>query len=170
MTAGIVALICILDWPLRLNIFVNFISETILFGFKAGAVLRIASTQLPKLLRVPSGGDHFFERLLLLGRQLGDTNPFVFMVGISLALLAIGEHLFLRRPVALMVVVLSIALVPFLGLDRHGLIVIGVIPAELPLFGLPVIGIKHVEDLVAFASPVYSSRISRAYRRSGLSH
>jgi MFS superfamily sulfate permease-like transporter len=68
LTAGIVALICFLAWLLRLSNFVNFISETILLGFKAGAALSIASMQLPKLFGLPGGGSHFIQRIIILGR------------------------------------------------------------------------------------------------------
>ncbi len=44
-------------WALKLSSLVSFISETVLLGFKAGAALAIAMTQLPKLLAVPGGGN-----------------------------------------------------------------------------------------------------------------
>ena len=74
LTALVVAALGALAWVLRLSGLVNFISETILVGFKAGAALTIALTQLPKLFGVPGGGDHFFERLWTLLGQLGETN------------------------------------------------------------------------------------------------
>ena len=57
LTALVFAGMCILAWMLRLSTLVNFISETILLGFKAGAALTIAMTQLPKLFGVPGGGE-----------------------------------------------------------------------------------------------------------------
>src|SRR5215470_7164788 len=74
LTALIVAAVFALAWLLRLSVLVSFISESILTGFKAGAALVIASTQLPKLFGVPGGGDNFFERLSLLGQQVPGTN------------------------------------------------------------------------------------------------
>ena len=76
----------VLAWLLRLSGLVSFISETILLGFKAGAALTIAMTQLPKLFGVPGGGDHFFERIWTLAGQLGETNLAV--LGFGLAALA----------------------------------------------------------------------------------
>src|SRR5437660_12483071 len=52
LTALIVAGVFVLAWLLRLSVLVSFISESILTGFKAGAALVIASTQLPKLFGV----------------------------------------------------------------------------------------------------------------------
>ncbi len=70
----------------------SFVSETILPGFKAGAALTIALTQLPKLFGVPGGGEHFFERLWILGQQLPELNWVVLGFGLSaLSLLLVGE-------------------------------------------------------------------------------
>src|SRR6476620_8165289 len=73
-TALLMAGVYFLAWLLRLSVLVNFISESILAGFKAGAALVIASTQLPKLFGVPGGGDDFFERIWLVMQQLGSTS------------------------------------------------------------------------------------------------
>ena len=57
LTALVFAGMCVLAWMLRLSTLVNFISETILLGFKAGAALTIAMTQLPKLFGVQAAGN-----------------------------------------------------------------------------------------------------------------
>jgi high affinity sulfate transporter 1 len=152
MTAALVGIIYILAWVMRLNSFVNFISETILLGFKAGAALSIASTQLPKLFGIPVNGDNFFERITSLVQQLGNTNPAIFMLGASaLLLLLAGERLFPGRPVALVVVALSTWAVLFFDLTGYGIRVVGQIPAGLPTFGLPSIGPQHIEGLLELA-------------------
>src|SRR5262245_27824234 len=71
LTAFTVALLCLLAWAFRLSALVKLISDSILVGFKAGAGLTIAMTQLPSLLGVSSGGHNFFERAVLLAGQLG---------------------------------------------------------------------------------------------------
>ena len=48
LTALSVAVICVLAFIFKLSSLVSFISESILLGFKAGAALSIASTQLPQ--------------------------------------------------------------------------------------------------------------------------
>ena len=53
---------------------VKLISDSILVGFKTGAGLTIAMTQLPSLFGVPGGGHNFFERVYLLpGNLAGST-------------------------------------------------------------------------------------------------
>ena len=73
LTALVIAVMCALAWLLRLSSLVNFISETILLGFKAGAACTIAMTQLPKLFGVKGGGEGFFERLGVAGRPASPT-------------------------------------------------------------------------------------------------
>jgi sulfate permease, SulP family len=129
LTAGLF----VLAWLLRLSVIVNFISESILTGFKAGAALSIIVTQLPRLLGVPGGGGDFSSRLVQIVRQLGDANPVVLTVGlVAVGLLMIGNKWLPGRPVALVVVVLSLLAVPLLALPEHGVNVVGQLPAGLP--------------------------------------
>src|SRR5256885_2096333 len=66
LAAGMVALLCVIAWLLRLSMLVRLISDSILVGFKAGPGLTIAMTEIPSLLGVSGGGHNFFERAALL--------------------------------------------------------------------------------------------------------
>jgi high affinity sulfate transporter 1 len=135
---------------------VSFISETILVGFKAGAALTIALTQLPKLFGVPGGGDHFFERLWILASQLGQTNVVVLVLGlVALILLVLGNRLFPGRPVALFVVALAIAAVSLAGLERYGVAIVGAIPAGLPEIAWPSLRIRDVDGVLPLAAACF---------------
>jgi high affinity sulfate transporter 1 len=148
----VVALLCVLAWLLRLSTLTNFISETILLGFKAGAALTIASTQLAAFLGVPGGGDNFFERIYVVCSQLGQLTPAITAVGlISLALLVCGELYLPGRPAALMVVALSIAAVSFTALGELPLTLVGSVPAGLPHLALPGLRPRDVDGLVPLA-------------------
>jgi sulfate permease, SulP family len=93
LTALTVAVLCLLAWLFRLSVLVKLISDSILVGFKAGAGLTIAMTQLPSLFGVPGGGHNFFERALLFIGQLGQTQLLVLAVGtIAILLLVFGER------------------------------------------------------------------------------
>jgi sulfate permease, SulP family len=129
----LVALFFVVAWLLRLSVIVNFISESILVGFKAGAAISIISTQLPKLFGVKGGGEDFFSRVWMVIQQLGDTNLVVLAVGVAaILLLVMGNKWLPGRPVALGVVIFSLVAVPVLGLAQHGVTVVGNLPAGLP--------------------------------------
>lgn len=135
LTAVFMAVVFALAWLLRLSVLVNFISDSILTGFKAGAAISIASTQLPKLFGVPGGGDDFFERLWHLAQQMGTTNPWALGIGLAaLVLLLLGDKFLPGRPVALLVVLLSILAVWLAPFEEYGVKIVGDIPAGLPRF------------------------------------
>jgi high affinity sulfate transporter 1 len=157
LTALIVAGIFALAWLLRLSVLVNFISESILTGFKAGAALVIASTQLPKLFGVQGGGDDFFERLGLLVQQAPDTNLITLAIGVAAVLvLILGDRFLPGRPVALAVVLVALLAASLGAIEERGVKVVGELPAGLPEFGLAgtalgAIGIEEVRQLTRLA-------------------
>src|SRR6267154_1463335 len=81
LAAFTVAMLCVIAWLLRLSALVKLISDSVLVGFKAGAGLTIAMTQLPSLIGVGGGGHNFFERAALLAGQIGEANYFVLAIG-----------------------------------------------------------------------------------------
>ncbi|WP_042259196.1 SulP family inorganic anion transporter [Paraburkholderia heleia] len=152
LTAILIAVMCLIGWILRLSSLVNFISETILLGFKAGAALTIALTQLPKLFGVKGGGEQFFDRISILIGQLPDTQLVVLAFGIcALVLLVLGEKFLPGRPVALFVVALSIVLLSLTPLGAMGFKVVGALPRGLPVFHLPSLRIRDVDGIVPLA-------------------
>ena len=152
LTALVIAGMCLLAWLLRLSSLVNFISETILLGFKAGAALTIAMTQLPKLFGVTGGGEHFFERIVILWGQLPETNFVVLAFGvIALALLLLGEKFLPGRPVALLVVVVSIVALSVTPLAELGFKIVGELPKGLPDFRLPELRVRDVDGVLPLA-------------------
>jgi high affinity sulfate transporter 1 len=156
LTALVMAVLGVIAWLLRLSGLVNFISTTILIGFKAGAALTIALTQLPKLFGVPGGGDHFFERAWILAGQLGQTNGVVLALGLAaIALLLLGDKLLPGRPVALFVVALAIVVVTMANLTEHGVATVGAIPAGLPAFARPSLQLGDVDGVIPLAAACF---------------
>jgi sulfate permease, SulP family len=152
LTALCVAVVSFVAWALRLSFVVNFVGETILLGFKAGAALTIGLTQLPKLFGVPGGGEQFFARLWTLATQLGDTNLAVLAFGLTaIGLLVAGEKLFPGRPIALVVVALSIVALSVTPLAQFGLKTVGVLPAGLPEIALPSLRPSDVDGVIPLA-------------------
>ena len=152
LTALVFAGMSVLAWLLKLSSLVSFISETILTGFKAGAALTIAMTQLPKLFGVKGGGESFFERAWILGGQIPDTNLAVLAFGLAaIALLVAGEKLLPGRPVALVVVAASIVALSMTPLAQMGFKLVGALPPGLPEFALPSLRVRDVDGVIPLA-------------------
>jgi sulfate permease, SulP family len=139
-TALIMACLYFIAWLIRLSSLMNFVSDTILLGFKAGAALVIASTQLPKLFGIAGSGNNFFERIWYLVTHLAQTNIAVLVFGLTaLILLICGNHYFRGKPVSLIIVIVSLMLFSFTGINEMGISVTGEIPRGVPplTFSLP---------------------------------
>ena len=157
--AGIAALVALLvaalavgGWLLRLANLTHFISDSILMGFKAGAGISIALTQLPDALGLRAGSGSVAARLAALAVDLGQAQPLVVATSlVALLLLLAGERWLPRRPVALAVVALSIALTAALGLRAHGVPTVGAISAGLPSLRLPSLELGDVDAVLPLA-------------------
>jgi high affinity sulfate transporter 1 len=153
LTAFTVAALSLIAWLLRLSALVKLISNSILVGFKAGAGLTIAMTQLPSLLGVRGGGHNFFERAFLLAGQLGQLQYLVLLIGlVALGLIVFGERWLPGKPVALGVVALSIVAATLLGLPALGVPITGDIPAGLPTLSGPALRLNDEEGIVPLAA------------------
>ena len=152
LTALVFAGMAIIAYLLRLSGIINFISETVLVGFKAGAAITIGLTQLPKLFGVKGGGDNFFERIIILFHQIPDMNTAVFIFGIiAILILIIGEKVAPQFPVAILIVILSIILISATSLQYAEFNTVGIIPTGLPEFHVPSLRIRDVEGVLPLA-------------------
>src|SRR5215475_12724251 len=99
-TALLVSAIAFLAWLVRAGAIVNFISETVLVGFKAGVALYLASTQLPKLFGFKGGEGSFWHRSAHFFSHLSETNPASLAIGgAALAILILGKVFLKNKPV-----------------------------------------------------------------------
>lgn len=152
LTALVFAFMSVAAYVLRLNSIINFISETVLLGFKAGAAITIGLTQLPKLFGVPGGGTTFIERLTYLVHQLPETNYKVLIFGLlAIILIFAGEKLLPGKPVAIIVVAISVIIISATSLGASGFMTVGVIPARLPRFHIPSLNIEDIKSVVPLA-------------------
>lgn len=152
LTALVFAGMAIVAYLLRLSGIINFISETVLVGFKAGAAITIGLTQLPKLFGVKGGGDNFLERIVVLFHQIPDMNTTVFIFGIiAILILVIGEKIAPQFPVAILIVISSIILISATSLQYAEFNTVGIIPTGLPEFHLPSLRIRDVEGVLPLA-------------------
>jgi sulfate permease, SulP family len=152
LSAFVFAGMSVLAYILRLSSIINFISETVLLGFKAGAAITIGLTQFPKLFGVAGGGDSFFTRLTILFSQLSGTNMYVLIFGIvAIVLLIAGEKLLPGKPVAIVVVALSVLIITFTPLGSMGFKTVGIIPSGLPEFHIPSLDLNDIGKILPLA-------------------
>ena len=153
LAAFTVAILCFLAWLLRLSVLVKLISDSILVGFKTGAGLTIAITQLPALIGTQGGGQNSLERVVALIGQIGQVHYPTFAVGVAaLILLKWGERLLPGKPVALVVVALSILTANFFGLSAFGVATTGHILPGLPRLQGPVLRLRDVDGIFPLAA------------------
>jgi len=152
LSAFIFAGMSILAYILRLSSIINFISEIVLIGFKAGAAIAIGLTQLPKLFGVPGGGEGSIERASVLFGQLSATNIIVLIFGIVAIILLIGgEKLLPGKPVAIILVAISVLIITFTPLASMGFKTVGIIPSGLPELHLPSLNLEDVGKIIPLA-------------------
>jgi high affinity sulfate transporter 1 len=152
LTALVFAVMSVLAYVLHLSSIINFISETVLLGFKAGAAITIGLTQLPKLFGVPGGGTNFQDRVTAIIHQLPETNITVLIFGIlAIILIYGGEKLFPGKPVTIIVVAISIIIISATPLGTSGFKTVGVIPSGLPGIHLPTLNINDIKSVIPLA-------------------
>jgi len=151
-TALLVALIAFVAWLAKAGAIVNFISESVMTGFKCGVALFLASTQLPKLFGFHGAHGSFWKNAGYFLQHLGETNRTSLLVGgTALALLILGKIFLKNKPVALFVVVGGIVASSLLSLDTHGVKLLGEVPKGLPPIGLPAIHWGDLNELLPLA-------------------
>lgn len=123
---------------LRLGFLANFISDSVLVGFKSGIGLVIVVDQLPKLLGVHFEKAGFFRDLGALLGQLPATSTATLLLALGLIGLMLAlPRLWPTLPAPLVAVAVAIAISGLLGLDRYRVAVVGPLPAGLPQPLLP---------------------------------
>jgi SulP family sulfate permease len=129
-----------------------FISDPILIGFKTGAALYIASTQLPKLFGLEGVTGNFFERVWHVVASLPESHiPSLLMGLAAIALFMMFERALPGRPTTLVVVVAAIAVMAIFSLADIGIEIVGDLPSGLPGIALPNIHASDIATLIPIA-------------------
>src|SRR6201984_1324215 len=151
-TALIVGVLGLYAWLAKAGVIVNFISESVLVGFKCGIALFIASTQLPKLFGFKGSHGDFWERSGYFLSHLRETNTASLLLGLAaLVVLLLGKRFLKNKPVALFVVVAGILVASTMDLGSLGVKVLGEVPQGIPPFGLPAVHLSDLNDLLPLA-------------------
>jgi high affinity sulfate transporter 1 len=151
-TAILVAAIAFIAWLVKAGSIINFISESVMVGFKCGVALFLASTQLPKLCGIHGAHGNFWENSGAFLKHLHETNPAALLMGCSaLMVLVLGKVFLKNKPVALFVVIAGIVASGMLGLDARGVKLLGEVPHGLPGLGLPEVHWADIHALLPLA-------------------
>ena len=151
-TALIVGGLGFIAWLAKAGVIVNFISESVLVGFKCGIALFIASTQLPKLFGFKGSHGDFWERSGYFFSHLRETNMTSLMLGLgAFAVLLLGKRFLKNKPVSPFVVIVGIVVASSMDLDNWGVKLLGEVPQGLPPFGLPAVHVSDLNDLLPLA-------------------
>ncbi|MBF5042883.1 MULTISPECIES: sulfate permease [Myxococcaceae] len=153
----------------RLGSISNFLSRPILVGYINGVALVLVVSQLPGVLGIRSTQGDFFPQVEEVASKIPEAHgPTVWLSGSALLFLLVVRRVRPQLPGAVLVVVAGIALSALLGLEAHGLRVLGHIEQGLPALALPRLpegGVLQLAPgalsiaLLVFASSALTSRI-----------
>ena len=160
-----------LVWLLRLGWLAELLSEPIITGFLAGVGVVIIVHQLPALLGVAGGGGSTLWRLKHVIDELHATCTWTIVIGLGVFVLVVIAHRISHRlPVALAALVAATLLVEILGLQHHGVAILGHVAHGAPHIGLHglslhVIGqLAPVAGIVALVVVTQSAATARAFQ------
>jgi high affinity sulfate transporter 1 len=161
-------LFCIAASFLRLGAMADFLSKPILVGFLNGIAISICFGQAGKVLGFSLEAQSVIPQLREIIAKLPQTRlPTLVVAAACLGMLFALARLAPRLPAALLTLVGAGAAVAAFGLDRHGVAILGAIPAGLPPLRLPSFPLEDLPSLlgsgaglalVLFSSGMLSAR------------
>jgi SulP family sulfate permease len=170
--AALVGVVCFAGGLLRLGFIADLLSRPVLIGYMAGVALVMIGGQLGKLTGTVVVGDGFFAEVRSLAAALPQVHwPTLTFSAAVLVVLLLLTRLVPRAPGPFIAVALASAAVAVFSLNRHGIQVIGSVPAGLPAIGISGVALSDWGALaaasggvalVAFSDSVLNARIFAA--------
>jgi len=149
--ALMIGIIHVLASALRLGFMADFLSIPILLGYFNGLALIIIASQLGPIFGVSISGHEFFPIVGEFVAHLADVSGLtVLFSAVLLALVLVLKRLAPRFPGSLLAVIAAGVASTVFDLSRHGVAVVGDVPAGLPHLGAPNVSFH---DLSALALP-----------------
>ncbi len=157
---------------LKMGRLVNFVSNSVIIGFTAGAGILIAFKQLKFVfgIDVPQGSS-FYQIIGYIFSHINEVNWYVFIVAVSTLLIALIIKLFIKplsRFNLLIAMLLGSIIAILLGGGGNGIDTVGNIPSNLPPFKMPDFSLEHIKLLstgamtLAFLGLIEAVAISRS--------
>ena len=140
----------------RLGSLVNFVSQSVVVGFTAGAAMLIATSQLKNFFGLTlAAGGRFLDTLGNFVRQVGDLDPYVTSVGMAtLAASVLARHCLPRAPymiIAMLVGSLCGLLANALADGANRVPTVSAVPRGLPPLSAPVWSLETLRQLASIA-------------------
>jgi SulP family sulfate permease len=156
MLALLVGASFLLAWVVRLGWLADYFSLPVLVGYIHGVAIVLVCGQLGKLLGVDIEASEPIGQLVDAVRALGDVSGTTVLVSaVALSALIAARLRRPRLPASLIVVVAAIAVSWALGLEGHGVAVVGSIPSGLPNVTIPSPPLADVAELVPAAIGIF---------------
>ncbi len=157
---------------MKMGRLVNFVSNSVVIGFTAGAGILIGFKQLKHVfgIKVPQGSS-FYEIIKYIFSHITETNWHVLLVAISTLVIAILIKRFIK-PLArynlLIAMILGSVIAALLGGNASGIDTVGKLPSHLPPFKVPDFSLENIRLLstgamtLAFLGLIEAVAISRS--------
>jgi SulP family sulfate permease len=153
--AVMVGLMVMLVSILRLGWIAEFLSTPIVTGFLSGVAVIIVIHQLPDFLGLPPTTGSNGHRVASIFSHLGQANGWTVAIGVGvLIVMFVSARIDRRIPGGLIGLVGSTALVTALGLQAHGVAVLGTIQSGAPHIGLTGLSVSTLGSLAPLAAVV----------------
>ena len=157
MLGLLVGAIAVVGRVIRLGWVADYFSRSVLVGYLHGVAVVLVCGQLGKLFGVPIAAEDPLPQLKEFFSELDQIHGLTVLVGaLSIGVLLLLKWRMPKIPAALLVVAAGIAASAAFDLTDHGVATVGHIPAGLPSFRWPNVGVGKTLDLVPAAAGVFA--------------
>ena len=147
--AVLVGAVCFVGALARLGFLANMLSRPVLVGYMTGIAILMIASQLGKITGAPVSGDEFVDLMRAFVRNIALSHWPTMVLAASVLLLLLGLGRWAPKvPGPLIAVLAATIVVVALSLETSGIKVVGVIPAEWPVTGLPQVAPGEVVALI----------------------
>lgn len=146
---------CILASRLKLGVLADFLSRPILTGFLNGIAVSIMLGQVGKLLGFTLDAQGVWALIVEIIQRLPNSHwPTLGVALGTFAVLTLSRRFLPRLPAVLVAMSVATLVVGLFGLQRHGVAVVGEVPAGLPHLMLPELRVPEIARLVFAAAGI----------------
>ena len=147
--ALVVGVVCILGWLGRLGLLADLLSKPVLVGYMAGIAALMVGSQLGKLTGLDVEADSFIGQLEFVATHLDEVKlqP-LGLAAVLVVFLLVSSSRWPRSPAPLIGMLASAGVVAVLELEKHGIALVGDIPAGLPTPSLPDVSLSDLTSML----------------------